>query len=70
MTDEPKQPNWQDQALEEARKIGTMLKAKHDIQPGAVPQLDREGFMRVAYSPPPSPFDISLNELGKQTQVY
>ena len=59
-----------EEILREARRIGDILKERHNVQPAAIPELDNDGIMRVPYTPPPSLFDVKLSDLGKQTQVY
>lgn len=59
-----------EQAMRDARAIGDKVRERHNIQPAAAPELDKDGFMRVAYVPPPSYGDISLKDLGKQTLMY
>ena len=69
MTEQP-QETWQNAALKEARHIGDMLKERYNIQPAAIPKRGDDGMISVNYSPPPSFCDISLRDIGKQTQVY
>lgn len=59
-----------EQAMRDARAIGNMVKERHNIQPAAAPELDKDGVMRVQYIPPPSYSDISLKDLGKPTLMY
>lgn len=59
-----------EQALRDARNIMAICREKHNMQPAAIPELDKDGFMRVQYTPPPSYTDVSLKDLGKQTLMY
>jgi len=59
-----------EQALRDARAIGAILRERHNMQPPAAPELDKDGIMRVQYTPPPCYGDISLKDLRKQTLMY
>ncbi len=56
-----------EQMERDAREIGAILRNELNMRPAAAPELDREGFMRVQYVPPPAYGDLNLRDMGKQT---
>ncbi len=56
-----------EQMEQDVKEIRAILRDKLNMQPAAAPELDREGFMRVQYVPPPAYGDLNLRDMGKQT---
>ena len=56
-----------EEMLQQARDIGAILRDRHNMQPMAIPEADKDGIMQTLYIPPPSLNDVSLKDLGKQT---
>jgi len=70
--EEHKEPGWDAVALDDARKLGAILREQYNMQPAAVAEKDDFGVMQAPLiQPPPSIHSIDcLKELGKGSMIH